>query len=109
MSKFSALEMWNEIFGKQEEAYDYAGRLMKKAACGNPYSRYEPTIDHIRPRAKGGKDTRSNIILCHSYTNEEKGNAFPHFKANGRRFRVEKYKASNPTRKYTIIEEKGDL
>lgn len=83
MSKYSIKDLWNEFYGKKNEVYDYAGRLMLKSACGNPYSKFQPTIDHIRPIANGGKDVKQNIVLCHYLTNEEKADKFPHWKVNG--------------------------
>ena len=94
MSKYSVKELWDEIYGKKEQAYDYAGRLMMKSACGNPHSAYQPTIDHIRPISAGGKDVRQNIVICHWETNEEKGNSFPHWKANGTRYIAIRVKGS---------------
>ena len=49
MSKYKTIDVWNRVFGAKQEAYDYAGRLMKKSACGDPNSAYHPTLDHIRP------------------------------------------------------------
>ena len=95
MSKFNTLEAWNMVYGKQEEAYDYAGRLMKKSACGNPRSQYHPTLDHIRPLALGGKDIAENLIIVHRETNEEKGDCFPHWKVNGYRFHARKVKGTH--------------
>ena len=86
MSKYSTIEAWNEIYGDVDEVRDYAGRIMKKSACGNPSSRFHPTIDHIRPLSYGGLDVMENIIVCHRDTNEEKSDRFPHWKANGERF-----------------------
>ena len=86
MSKYNTIEVWNKFYGNKTEVYDYAGRLMKKSACGNPYSKFFPTIDHIRPLSKGGSDILENIIICHRDTNEEKANLFPHWKANGTRY-----------------------
>lgn len=90
MSKFTSKQLWNELYGKKEEAFDYAGRKMLKSACGNPNSRFEPTIDHIRPQSKGGKDIKGNIVLCARETNKEKGDSFPHWRANGKRFRAKR-------------------
>ena len=45
--------LWENVFPHQNEAYDYAGRRMLKSAIRNQNSRYCPTIDHIRPLAKG--------------------------------------------------------
>ena len=88
MSKYSTIEIWNRIFGNKTEVYDYAGRLIKKSACGNAHSRYFPTIDHIRPLSKGGGDIIENIVICHRDTNEEKGNSFPHWQTNGIRYKA---------------------
>lgn len=104
MSKYSVNAIWEERYGKKEEVFDYAGRRMLKSACGNPNSAYQPTIDHIRPLSKGGKDVRENIILCHRETNEEKADRFPHWQINGTRYHAKKTK--NENNGYTIIEER---
>ena len=67
MSKYTVKELWEERYGKAEEVIDYAGRRMLKAACGDPYSSYQPTIDHIKPIATA-KTEQDVIDLCH-YTN----------------------------------------
>ncbi len=94
MSKYRTIDVWNEFYGNKESVYDYAGRLMKKSACGNPNSAYYPTIDHIRPLSTGGCDVLGNIEICHCDTNGEKSNHFPHWKANGRQFRAERVKGT---------------
>ena len=101
MSKYTVKQIWEFLYGSKQEVYDYAGRLMLKSACGNPNSSYQPTIDHIRPLSKGGKDVRENIILCHRDTNEEKADHFPHWKINDERFYVIKTKGKRNS--YTII------
>ena len=103
MSKYNTIDVWNMILGSKTEAYDYAGRLMKKSACGNPNSSFHPTLDHIRPLSKGGSDVLDNIALCHRDTNEEKADDFPHWKANGRRFHARRVKGSKNG--YDIIED----
>ena len=70
MSKFNTKDVWNMLYGSRDEAYDYAGRLMKKSACGNPNSRFHPTLDHIRPLSQGGSDVLDNIEICHRDTND---------------------------------------
>ena len=104
MPKFSVKDLWNERYGKKEDVYDYAGRLMKKAACGDPHSSYQPTIDHIRPLAKGGKDVKGNIIICHWETNAEKADKFPHWRVNDLRYHAKKKKDAKNA--YEIIEER---
>lgn len=86
MSKYKIIDVWNRLFGKAEEVEDYAGRLIKKSACGNPHSKFHPTLDHVRPLSKGGSDILENIIICHRDTNIEKSDNFPHWKANKTRF-----------------------
>ena len=103
MSKFNTKDVWNMVYGSRDEAYDYAGRLMKKSACGNPNSRFHPTLDHIRPLSDGGSDVLDNIALCHRDTNEEKADNFPHWKTNGRRFHARRKKGSRTG--YDIVED----
>ena len=87
--------LWENVFPHQNEAYDYAGRRMLKSAIGNQNSRYCPTLDHIRPLAKGGKDVLENIVICAQETNEEKADTFPNWYANGRRFQARKVKGTS--------------
>ena len=103
MSKYKTIDIWNRVFGIRQEAYDYAGRLMKKSACGNPNSAYEPTLDHIRPLSDGGRDILGNILICRYDTNEEKADRFPHWKTNGRRFHA--CRADDCRGAYEIIED----
>ncbi len=104
MSKYRTIDIWDEFYGKRENVYDYAGRLMKKSAQGNLHSAYQPTIDHIRPLSDGGKDIKENIEICHYLTNEEKMDKFPHWEANGQRFHAKKTKGVS--NKYTIVKER---
>ena len=104
MSKFTTTKLWEERYGKQEDVYDYAGRLMKKSACGNPNSKYHPTLDHIRPLSQGGKDIEGNIEICHRDTNEEKADSFPTWTTNGKRFQAKRVKGTSG--EYRIIEQK---
>ena len=103
MKKFKTIDVWNYFYGNKEEVTDYAGRLMKKSACGNPNSRFYPTLDHIRPLSKGGKDVIENIVICHFETNSEKADCFPHWKANGKAFKAVRIKGSRDA--YEIVED----
>ena len=103
MSKFNTIDVWNMVYGNKTKAYDYAGRLMYKSACGNPNSDYHPTLDHIRPLSKGGSDVLDNLELCHRDTNKEKADDFPHWITNGRRFKAVRVKGSRVA--YEIIED----
>ena len=103
MSKFKTIELWEYFFGDKTEVYDYSGKLMKKSACGNPDSRYFPTIDHIRPLSKGGVDVLDNIVICHGDTNMEKDDSFPHWKVFGKSYHAERIKGSRVA--YKIVAE----
>ncbi len=88
MSKLKTLDVWDAIYGRTETITDYAGRVIKKSACGDPHSKYHPTIDHIRPLSLGGTDAFGNLVICHRDTNQEKADHFPHWKANGYSFKA---------------------
>lgn len=103
MSKYNTLDVWNRVYGSREEVIDYTGRLMKKSACGNPNSKFHPTLDHIRPLSLGGSDVLENIIICHRDTNGEKANHFPHWKANGNTYHAVRIKGSRVA--YKIIKD----
>lgn len=102
MSKYRTIDAWNAFYGKQETVVDYAGRIMKRSACGNPNSKYHPTLDHIRPLSAGGTDYLGNIEICHRDTNEEKADSFPHWTANGKKFRAERVRGTRT--EYNIVE-----
>ncbi len=104
MSKFNIVDIWRDRYGDADEAIDNAGRKILISACNNPNSRYQPTIDHIRPLSKGGLDVLENIEICNRYTNFEKGDNFPHWRANNRRFHAEKMK--NTSNGYIVVEDK---
>lgn len=87
MSRYSIKELWREYYGDKTEVRDYAGRIMMKSAIGNHNSRFEPTIDHVRPTSQGGRDIKENLTICNWEKNEEKGDHFPHWKENGQRFK----------------------
>ncbi len=103
MSKYKIKELWEQMYGKNNEVCDYSGRPMKKSACVNQNSKYCPTIDHIRPISEGGEDVIGNIVICHRDTNAEKANHFPHWKAGGSRFHAVRVKGSRTS--YDIIKD----
>ena len=65
MSKYKTVKVWNKVFGNRETVFDYAGREMRKSACGDPHSAYHPTLDHIRfpPVAAMSRKTSSFAIV----------------------------------------------
>ena len=103
MSKYKVIDLWNSFYGQKEETADYTGRIIKRSACSDPNSRFHPTLDHIRPLSDGGKDVVGNIIICHRDTNNEKGNKFPHWEANGIKYIAIRKKGSRAV--YDIYED----
>lgn len=95
MSKYRTIDVWNERFGSSQIVSDYTGRKMEKSACGNPNSKFHPTLDHIRPLSDGGADVLENIEICNRTTNEEKGDCFPHWVTNGKRYLAKKIKGTS--------------
>lgn len=94
MSKYTVSGLWEQFYPNQTEVIDYAGRKMLKEAIGNMQSQYCPTIDHIRPLSKDGKDILGNIVLCNRKTNEEKADIFPAWKANGHVYQAKHIKGT---------------
>lgn len=94
MSKEMILKLWFERYGFVEDVIDYSGRLMKKSAVGNFKSKYEPTIDHIRPISKGGKNLSENIALSNRITNQEKADKFSTWIANDKTFQAVRVKGN---------------
>lgn len=45
--------------------------------CGRDFTKGELTIDHVLPRAKGGRTIWTNIVACCSACNSKKGNRTP--------------------------------
>ena len=46
--------------------------------CGGPFKhREKPTLDHVRPKSKGGGHTFSNLKIAHMKCNTSRGNDWP--------------------------------
>lgn len=85
----TALQLWNEQFGKETKVTDFAGRKMVKGAYNDRKSKYGWNIDHIQPLSRNGKSDKANLICCHILTNDEKKNHFPSFTANDINFQIQ--------------------
>ncbi|MEM0986541.1 MAG: HNH endonuclease [Pseudomonadota bacterium] len=48
-----------------------------ETAHGSVWKKMRPTIDHIRPRSKGGDDGEANVQLAHARCNRMKGDRWP--------------------------------
>ncbi|UWD33896.1 HNH endonuclease [Mesomycoplasma molare] len=81
-------KIWNKIIGNTSRGIDYAGREIVKSAYGDEKSKYGWNIDHILPKSKDGKNNTENLIVAHILTNQEKGDNFSEFSANGKKFKI---------------------
>lgn len=88
INRETAMRIWSKRYGKELKVTDFAGRTMVKSAYDDRDSKYGWNIDHILPQSRGGKTAEHNLICCHILTNDEKGNRFPCFKANGHEFEI---------------------
>lgn len=107
INRETAMSLWKKSFGKTNQAKDFAGREMIKAAYNDRGSKYGWNIDHILPQSKGGKTTESNLICCHILTNDEKADKFPCFTANGKKFviiKVENHYEIKPVEQNGMVE-----
>jgi len=84
--------LWRKFYKDEREAFDYSGRLMKLSDEGKDESEFCPTIEHIRPKSKGGDENEGNLLICSRITNLEKGDSFPTWNANGKTFQVKRVK-----------------
>ena len=87
MNKESSM-IWLNTFGNVNEARDYAGRIVVRSAYNTRNSGYGWNVDHVRPISDGGTNMACNKIACHILTNEQKGDLFPHWTANNKRFKA---------------------
>ena len=90
LNKETASRLWVKQFGKRQKAMDFSGREIAKAAYNDRNSAYGWNVDHILPRARGGKTADHNLICCHILTNDEKADKFPCFKSNAKEFEIQR-------------------
>ena len=88
LNRETAMRLWNKAFGKETKVSDFAGREMAKGAYNDRNSKYGWNVDHIQPTSRGGKTADHNLVCCNIDTNDEKGDKFPCFTANGRNFQI---------------------
>lgn len=86
--KIDKLEVWISYCNENSECRDYSGRKILYSAYNNRNSRYCWNIDHIRPLALGGINKTCNLVPTHMETNDEKGDTFPHWEANGNKYKA---------------------
>ncbi|MFA6625247.1 MAG: hypothetical protein WCS80_05750, partial [Bacilli bacterium] len=62
MDKETALQIWQELYGDKEEAYDYASHKMRRDDFGNADCEFGWRIDHKQPLYNGGLDFGFNLV-----------------------------------------------
>lgn len=88
LNRKNAMKAWEDQFGKTVQAIDFAGRKIQKGAYEQKTSDYGWTLTYVVPKAEGGKFIPENIICVHVKTAEEKGDAYPMFTANEKKYGV---------------------
>lgn len=86
----TAMRLWVKSFGKETKVKDFTGRIIAKGAYNDRNSEFGWNVDHILPQSRGGKTADHNLVCCHIHTNDEKGNKFPAFVANKKKFTIVK-------------------
>ena len=79
---------WEDQFGKTVQTTDFAGRKIQKGAFDQKTSDYGWTLTFIVPKTEGGSIKPENMICVHVKTAEEKGDDYPAFFANEKKYNV---------------------
>ena len=90
LNRETAMRLWVKSFGKETKVKDFTGRTIAKGAYNDRNSEFGWNVDHILPQSRGGKTADHNLVCCHILTNDEKGNKFPAFVANKKKFTIVK-------------------
>ena len=85
-----AIKKWDEQFGKNVSATDFAGRKIQKGAFGQLTSTFGWTLTYLLPRSVGGTVDPENLICVHVKTAAEKEENFPSFNANDVKYKLTK-------------------
>lgn len=84
----NALKVWETAFGKVVEAVDFTGRKINKSAYDQKSSKFGWVVSYKLPKTQGGRDNTENLLCLHVETASEKGEEFPFFVANDRKYRI---------------------
>ena len=86
MDRKNALRIWEAAYGKVVEATDFSGRKINKSAYEQRNSKFGWVVTYLLPKSEGGKDNPDNLICLHSETALEKGDNFPFFTVNDKKY-----------------------
>lgn len=59
---------------RRKQLLKKSGDIAVCGLCGHPIKPGTETLDHIRPKSKGGSNRLGNLQLAHSWCNNLKGN-----------------------------------
>mgnify|MGYP001119815266 CR=1 FL=1 len=85
MEKEKALELWLEEMGDNLYAYDFSGKKIKQTDY-NVRNEVGWVVAYIKPVELGGRKDRSNSIVMHHRTADEKGLHYPDFAIDHNRY-----------------------
>lgn len=88
INRKNAMKKWEEMFGREVGAVDFAGRKLQKGAYEQRTSDYGWVLAYILPKSEGGVQSSDNMICMHVRTAEEKSDLFPSFTANDVRYKI---------------------
>jgi 5-methylcytosine-specific restriction endonuclease McrA len=74
------MSLAEDLWAAQSGLCALCGEAMPRGRFETPHAsvwkKLRPTIDHIRPRVKGGSDERANLQLAHASCNRVKGSSW---------------------------------
>ncbi|MDZ4762558.1 MAG: HNH endonuclease signature motif containing protein [Alphaproteobacteria bacterium] len=83
------MKAFADLWAAQAGRCALCGEAMPRSRFDTPHAtvwkKRQPTLDHIRPRAKGGSDSSDNLQLAHADCNWRKGSAWGRSSASGNR------------------------
>jgi len=88
LDRKNALRIWEDTYGKVVEATDFSGRKINKSAYEQRNSKFGWVVAYLLPKAEGGRDNPENLVCMHSETAAEKGDDFPFFTVNDKKYRL---------------------
>ena len=88
INRKNAMKKWEEMFGREVGAVDFAGRKLQKGAYEQRTSDYGWVLAYILPKSEGGSLSGDNLMCMHVKTAEEKSDLFPTFEANDVRYSI---------------------
>jgi len=90
INRKNAMKIWEDQFGKIVQAVDFAGRKIQKGAYDQKTSDFGWALAYIVPKTEGGAANPENMICVHVKTAEEKGDDYPVFSANDKKYSIKK-------------------